>query len=134
MLVDPYLDHQQVVARLLNEYHKHGTLCIGFDFDNTIYDYHKTNTIYPALIQLLQRASAANFTMCVYTCNKNLQLVSDYCTANNIRIDYINSSSVTFVSKPHKPYFNLLLDDRAGLQSAFAALTNVLDILDNSRS
>lgn len=127
-LTDPYLDITESIFRLVNEYHKYGTLTIGFDFDNTIHDYHKTGATYPKLIQLLQICSepSLNFTMCVYTCNPDIELVKSYCAEHDIRIDYINSSPI-HTSKPHKPFFSILLDDRAGLAAAYAILVSTIN-------
>lgn len=128
LITDPYLDITENVHRLIKEYRKYGTLTIGFDFDNTIHDYHKTNAVYPEVIRLLQTCSepSFNFTMCVYTCNPDIELVKSYCAEHGIRIDFINSSPI-HASKPHKPFFSILLDDRAGLAAAYCTLVATIN-------
>lgn len=81
--------------RLLEEYYKYGKLTVAFDFDNTIYDYHKNGGDYSEVIQLLQDCSKLGFEL------------------------------ILFTSK--KPYYNILLDDRAGLEESYEILKYVVD-------
>lgn len=128
---DPFLYGVNVIQRLLEEYKKHGSLIIGFDFDNTIYDYHNKGTAYPIVTKLLQDCSKY-FELACYTGNSDLELVKSHCQSLGIRIDYLNSSPIS-VSKPHKPYFSILLDDRAGLLSAVTCLIIVLDTVQKEK-
>ena len=123
---DPYMNFHNVVQRLKDEYEKHNNLVIAFDFDNTIYDFHRKGYEFPEVIDLLYRASKLNLTLVCYTGNEDEVLVRSVCEKNGIRVDYLNESPIKSVSKPHKPYFNILLDDRAGLASAVEALSIVL--------
>lgn len=125
-MTDPYLISSNVVYRLEQEYLKHKNLVIGFDFDNTIFDFHGVGHEYPELIYLLQECSDLGFTMCVYTGNIDIDKVLNLCKDNSIRVDFINESPIKAVSVPHKPYFSILLDDRAGLASAFVDLSVVI--------
>lgn len=123
-LNDPFLDNGNVIQRLLKEYYEHGSLIIGVDFDNTIYDCHKKGFKFPALISLLQSCSNAGFTLCPFTANNNHSLVTEVFNSIDVDIYTINKSPVEFDSR--KPFFNILLDDRAGLSSAYTALNAVL--------
>ena len=51
--------------------------------------------------------------------------------ANGIPYNSINENPPFFTTKTVKIYYNLLLDDRAGLRSAYNQLKTVLKILDN---
>ena len=55
----------------------------------------------------------------------------DYCKHFGIEPDYVNESPLIKGTK--KPFFNLLLDDRAGLEEAYTLLVNVIDYA-NSKS
>lgn len=126
MIEDPYLNFNNVVSRLKDEYERHNNLVVAFDFDNTIYDFHGEGYTFPDVINLLRKASKLGLTMVCYTGNDDEELIRSHCAKHNIRIDYLNESPIKSVSKPHKPYFNILLDDRAGLDSACVALDAVL--------
>lgn len=50
-----------------------------------------------------------------------------YCEELGIRVDYINESPILTGAK--KPYYNILLDDRAGLLEAFDNLSFVVECI-----
>lgn len=128
-MYDPYISQYKVVRRLLDEYTIHKNLVVAFDFDNTIYDFHGKGITFPKVIKLLKDCSEFGLTLVCYTGNSDEDLVRDLCTNNGIRIDYINESPIKAPSKPHKPYFSILLDDRCGLRSAVEDLSIVLEEL-----
>ena len=51
----------------------------------------------------------------------------DYCKSLGIQIDFINDSPFLAELGGNKKFFNVLLDDRAGLESAYNNLKYVLD-------
>lgn len=118
--------------RLLSDYNKYGNLVIGFDFDNTIYDYNHSGFCeegYDEIINLLKRAQEVlNYTMCLYTSetdSEKLKWKIDYIKNLGIKVKYINCSPLSL--KAIKPHFSILLDDRAGLESAYDTLKFVVD-------
>jgi len=126
---DRYFDIHESVKRLVNDYVNHGTLYIAFDFDNTIYDYHKKGDVYPKVKKLLQYLSSNDsFKLILFTSNEG-QALNDTvirCKAMSIYPDFINYSPLM---DTRKPYYNILLDDRAGLYDAYLVLTFTLTIL-----
>lgn len=56
---------------------------------------------------------------------------TDYCKHFGIEPDYVNESPLIKGTK--KPFFNLLLDDRAGLKEAYTLLIKIIDYA-NSKS
>lgn len=115
--------------RLLEEYYKYGKLIVAFDFDNTIYDYHKNGGDYSEVIQLLQDCSKLGFELILFTTEedydnllKKIHKVDSILGTFNYRI---NKSSIFLESK--KPYYNILLDDRAGLEESYEILKYVVD-------
>lgn len=115
-------DTLECIKRLVTDYNKHKNLIIAFDFDNTIYDYHNNGGNYQCVIELLKECSDLGFTMVLFTANENaekLDFCKMFCAERGIRIDYVNESPIM---PTRKPYYNILLDDRAGLESAFTAL------------
>ena len=117
--------------RLREDYEKHKNLIVAFDFDNTIYDYHSKGGDYSCVINLLQECAVLGFTMVLFTANEEeekLNFCKKYCNDNKIRIDYINESPVL---NTRKPYYNILLDDRAGLEEAYFTLKEVVDYIKN---
>lgn len=120
--------------RLLKEYETHGKLVVGFDFDNTIFDVHNNGGNYSEIITLLQECKKLGFTLCLYTAELRedwLKWKIDYCKHFGIEPDYVNESPLLHGTT--KPFFSVLLDDRAGLESAYIILKEIVDYA-NSKS
>lgn len=125
--IHPYCD-DGCITRLIDEYCKYKSLVIGFDFDNTVFDYHNNGQCYAQVIDILKQCKDLGFTLCLYTLETReewLEWKVKYCEHFGFKPDYINDSPILQGAK--KPFFNLLLDDRAGLQSAFSILRRVVE-------
>lgn len=117
--------------RLLREYTNYDKFIIGVDFDNTIKPVNKNNSC-KDIIELLQRCSKdPKIIICLWTiCSKkeDKQRKLNYCKSLGIRVDYFDESPFKIGDwNGNKQYFNILLDDRAGLESAYNNLKYVLD-------
>lgn len=122
------------LGRLCQELDTHKKLVIGFDFDNTIFDVHNKGGDYSQVISALQRCKKLGWTLCLYTAELRedwLKWKTDYCKHFGIEPDYVNESPLIKGTK--KPFFNLLLDDRAGLEEAYTLLIKIIDYA-NSKS
>lgn len=120
-------DTRNCIARLKKELDEHGKLVIGFDFDNTVFDTHNKGGDYSNVIDLLKRCKDLGFTLCLYTAELRedwLDWKVKYCEHHGIKPDYVNESPLIPGTK--KPFFSILLDDRAGLESAFWTLKTVV--------
>ena len=113
--MDEYLVEGASLKRLMDEYGKYGSLCVGFDFDGTVYDYHKTGAKYDQVIELLRDLKQLNCKLICWTAQKDLPFVEQFLTENNIPFDGINTDGINLGWESRKPFFSALLDDRAGL-------------------
>lgn len=133
--MNSYLNTNRATQRLIKEYLKYNTLIIGFDFDSTIFDYHNEGLDVTPVVDLLKKASDAGMIMCLHTlCTtyKDAERKIEYVKKLGINVHHINSSPVLKNSYPEdakKPFYSILLDDRAGLASAFITLTETLNQL-----
>ena len=50
-----FLNIDSTYNRLLSEYAKYGSIVVAFDFDNTVYDFHKQGLDCSEIIGLLQK-------------------------------------------------------------------------------
>lgn len=128
-----YFNANKCTIRLLDDYRTHGNLIVAFDFDNTIYDYHGTGASFSCVENLLRECSELGFTMILFTANEKkdkLNFCQRYCSQCDIRIDYVNESPIM---NTRKPYYNILLDDRAGLEEAYKTLRYVVEIIKLSK-
>lgn len=126
-------NQQACAERLLNEYRKYDRLIVGIDFDNTIKPIDPNNSCND-VITLLQRCSQdSKIVLCLWSISTNKDEEKsklDHCAKIGIKIDYVGSSPYQIGSGP-KQFFNVLLDDRAGLESAYYNLKYVLDNANN---
>ena len=126
----PFLSPQRCIDRLVEDYLKHKNLIIAFDFDNTIYDYHKTGEDFSEVADLLKECSDLGLTLILYTAQEEKSEIDwrvKYCEDLGLKVSYVNESPVMKESK--KPYFNILLDDRAGLDSTYYQLNDAFQII-----
>lgn len=122
---DPYISSEYAEDRLYQDYKKHSTLIIGVDFDNTIFDCHNKGFKFPRLIRLIKSCQEMEFSLCLFTCSENTSKMTDFENENDIKFSMINASQAP--TKTSKPYFNILLDDRAGLGESVRILEKVIE-------
>ena len=124
-------DDRLAIDRLKKEYELHRNLVIGYDFDSTIYDYHRQGLDLHSVITLLKQCSNLGFTMCLWTVpTETLEGMTnwdkiDYCEGLGINVDFFNTSPL-FKDSKRKAFFSILLDDRAGLASTCNTLRTAL--------
>lgn len=130
----PY-NNKGSLDRLYADYQKYDTLYIAFDFDNTIWDYDKFKSnyanIYDAVhwnvVEVLKKAKKAGMKLILWTSCPTPEdeiLKTNLCSVWGIKPDYINWSPLS--PNAIKPHFNLLIDDRAGLESSIYVLMELI--------
>lgn len=129
----PFNDNR-CAKRLLWEYNHYDKLIVGVDFDNTIKPVRNDKSC-EEIINLLKRCSSdPKVILCLWSIcpDGEEQDKIDYCKSLGITIDYINESPFNIGKwTGKKQFFNILLDDRAGLESAY---NNLKYVLDNANS
>ena len=133
---DRYLQDQQCIDRLLNEWAFHGSIIVCFDFDNTVFDYNKRGDEYLDVITLLRKAKKLGCHLIVFTsCNEDrFPDIKKYLIDNNIPFDGINETPDYIPFQGRKVFSNILLDDRAGLSAAYRILNEVCEIVHLNRN
>jgi len=121
--MDFYLNPENSRNRLMEEYKNYGSLVVAFDFDDTVYDFHKKGRIYNDVIVLIKKLKLLNCYLICWTGQEDLEFVSNYLTANEILFDSINQNPPFHKLKSKKVYANVYLDDRAGLHQVYNELT-----------
>ena len=76
--MDEFLKEGASYERLLTEYRKYGSLTIGFDFDGTVHDYHKTGATYESVKKLLRDLSKIGCKLICWTAYHNLDYVNNF--------------------------------------------------------
>lgn len=126
---DRYLDLHENVNRLVNDYRTHGNIFVAFDFDNTVFDYHSMGDTFPKIENLLLDLKARGVSLILFTGNEGERLskIISHCKERGYEPNYINENPIM---KTRKPYYNILLDDRAGLGDTYKTLILTLKTID----
>lgn len=127
--MDQYLVEGAAAARLYQEYMKYGTLVIGFDFDGTVHDFHKTGASHEMVRELLRNLKTIGCRLVCWTAYKDLEYVKQFCIENRIPYDSINEGGIDLGYESKKPFFSALLDDRAGLREVYIDLKALVSLI-----
>ena len=131
--VDEYLSPVASYGRLLREYYKHGSLCIGFDFDGTVHDYHKSGATYHMVIKLLRELKEIGCKLVCWTAYKDHSYVIKFLEDNDIPFDGVNTDGIALPWECRKPFFSALLDDRAGLIQVYNDLNDLVQTVKREK-
>ena len=131
---DFYLSEDNVFNRLLEEYNRYGKIIIAYDFDDTIYDFHKKGRKYTDVIDLLKRWKDDAVFIC-FTASKpeRQRAIWEYIISNDIPCDYLNEGVPGLPNGDKKIYYNVLLDDRAGLGEVYGILNKLINHIEMER-
>ncbi len=132
--MDYYLNSENSKNRLLEEFRKYGTLVIAFDFDDTVYDFHKKGRLYDDVVALLRKLKEIGCYLICWTGQEDLVFVLRYLKENAIPFDAINENPLFRSSLSRKIYANAFLDDRAGLKQVYDELDFLIQNLENEKN
>lgn len=132
---DFFLNKENTIERLHNEWEEHGSLIIAYDFDDTVYDLYDRGFSCNQVIELLKRCKKCEAKFIVFTCRgeEEKPAMVEYLTENDIPFDAINENIEGINFSGRKIYYNVLLDDRAGLQSAYECLLKTVELIERRR-
>ena len=102
------------------------SLAIFFDFDNTVYDFHKKGLSYNLVINLLVDLQNIGCKLVCFTANEDEEFVNEFLLQKGINIEGVNVDVLKQFSNSRKPYYNVLLDDRAGLIQTYKDLVKLI--------
>lgn len=136
------IDYDKILE---DAYLKHKSLIVAFDFDNTVFDYHKKSVDYSLIIDLIKECDRLKFPLLCLTSNtgNRLKFIEYYLKevleilgihSLDINNQYRNGKYPLYIIDPEsftKPYFNILLDDKAGLVESYNRLRKLVDKINN---
>lgn len=124
---DPFMDRENVKDRWREEYKKYGKLIIAYDFDYTVHSYKGENFSYEYVINLLREwRPHARFIVFSASPEERYQYMQGYLKFNDIPYDEINNEVIDR-HYTRKIYYNVFLDDRAGLGQTVEILSELMD-------
>lgn len=133
--MDYYLDNKNAVSRLAEEWLKYGKIIIAYDFDDTVYDFWKKDRRYDQVIKLLRECEKLGAYFIVFTCcgEDEYDKIKAYLSENFLPFDKINDNLDFIKFTGRKVYYNIMLDDRSGLASAYKTLKETVKIILKER-
>jgi hypothetical protein len=121
---------EHTLYRLIREWKEYGKIIIAYDFDDTVYDYHGRGDTFNRVIQLLQDCrDYAHFVVFTACDESQYDKIRNHLILNDIPFDKINENVDTVNFKGRKVYYNIFLDDRAGLDSTMTTLQIALNVI-----
>lgn len=119
-----------LLDKLKGNYKNHQTIIVGVDFDNTIYPLDRgREEVCKAVRELLVRLQPFA-TLCLYTVADEWTLPYKRTIASEmyeLNFEYFNESPLSSRYPTKKPYFNVLLDDKAGLPYVYDVLDEFIE-------
>lgn len=120
-----YSNRKMVLDRLIKEKEEHGSIVIALDFDNTIYDYHNIGMNFSNVIDPIKRAMELGDKVFIFTANNDHNLVKRV-TKEVFGVELpINEGPLDHLFGGRKPFYSILIDDRAGLDSTLRTLNEL---------
>lgn len=125
---DEFLNLENSYNRLKREYMEHGKLIIAYDFDSTVFDYHNTGSSYEMVRELIRRwKNHAYFIVFTSSESDRFDEIRKILDELNLPYDSINEDAPFIPFKGRKVYYNILLDDRAGLAQTYGELNRLYE-------
>lgn len=119
-----------LIDRLLKEWQEHGKIIIALDFDDTIspWKFDKPEW-FAEVIQVVKDCQDTGAFVIIHSAcaPSRYDYIKEYCESKGIKIDSFNQNPIPLpYGNVTKPYANIYLDDRAGLDQALYILTQAL--------
>ena len=130
--MDFYRDFDNLYNRLRDEYKKYGRLIIAVDFDNTLFDYHGTGYSFEEVKNLIKlwRNDAFIYVFTART-EKEYDEIHNFMGKQDIPYQNINEGCLKGFGT--KPFYSVLIDDRAGIDVPYRALTRLISEINLER-
>ena len=130
---DRYLASTETMVRILREWREYGSkFIISYDFDHTVFDFDGIGDTHSKVMELLRLCANVGAYFIVYTCKPEefYDEIREYCKMHDLSCDSINENAPFITYKLScKLFYNVFLDDRAGLESVYKDLKLAASIL-----
>lgn len=119
-----------LLSKLITAYSKHNSLIVGVDFDDTIFPFSKSEENVERcrrvvnLLLSLKQEMGVDLVLCLYSVADAQSLVykEHIMDLYGLKPQYINEGPIDSHWGSKKPFFNILLDDKTGLNDSMKTL------------
>lgn len=115
------INYDYALNKLKTQFYKYGRLIIAFDFDDTVHPTWVTEKDVAPVVDILLEAYSRGHILYCCTANGNTEYIKTYLESLGL------PAIVPDVEVGNKPYFNILIDDKAGLEYNIHLLRNFLN-------
>lgn len=130
---DPFMNSSAAEKRLEKEFEKYGKLIIAYDFDYTVHNYQNETFTYKYISNLLREwRPYATFVVFSASPESRFDYIRKYLEEHSIPYDAINKDVIDR-EDTKKIYYNVFLDDRAGLYEISKILENILEKIKSGK-
>lgn len=125
-MIDEYLDKENFYNRLKREFEKYKRL-------NIAYDYHHTNASYEMVKDLIRKYKKyAYFIVFTSATPDRYNEIKSILDKEKLPYNSINEDAPFIPFTGRKVYYNILLDDKAGLNQTYNELLRLYnEVIDN---
>ena len=127
-------DSDYYILKLYQDWVKYGKIIICVDYDQTILPYQDfEKELCHIVVNTIKEAQQIGARVILFTCRDGemLEKAKAYCESINLHFDDINPTTPFLPNYSHKPYCNVMLDDKAGLLSALYTLQGAITMYKN---
>lgn len=121
-----------LLLRLIEQYRNHKQLIIAYDFDDTVKPYYSSNCSEVESVLRLSK-DVLNAYFIVFTSNPDHEGIKKYLNKYNIPYDAINKNAPFMPYESGKIFYNVLLDDKAGLGHVVETLETLNYLVMNNK-
>ena len=119
-----------LLERLVKQYQKQDKLIIAYDIDDTVRPMYCADCgDVQSLLRMIKNTLDAYFI--VFTSNEDINGVKEYLNKWDIPYDAINENAPFVPFEKGKIFYNVLLDDKAGLGEVVNTLKQLLYLIRN---
>ena len=119
-----------LLERLVTQYKKQDKLIIAYDIDDTVRSMYCADcSDVQSLLRMIKNTLDAYFI--VFTSNEDIDGVKEYLDKWDIPYDSINENAPFVPFEKGKIFYNVLLDDKAGLGEVVNTLKQLLYLVRN---
>ena len=132
---DPYMNREIVKSRLISELRQYGKLIIAYDFDYTVHPYKGEDWTFDYVVNLLRKwRPYAKFVVFTASPESRFPYIKNYLIKHDIPFDAINEEVISRKYNTRKIYYNVLLDDRAGLGETVSILDEIFESISDENA
>lgn len=117
------------VQKLVSAWVRYGKIIICVDYDQTILPYQGfERKLCKIVVDTIKEAQRIGASVILFTCRDGelLEKAKAYCNNIGLFFDQINPKEPFQQGYSHKPYCNIMLDDKAGLLSSLEILQKAI--------